>query len=273
MVGKRTILGVVIGTVALYSILSGESTNASCSFVNPLGLRFDSAAYAVVMPTPDTVEAGYRGAYDVHLDVWDSIRERLFGSSVHGQLAELVRYGGPWDKRLVDTGREVILVPWDLSGSGSCDPTPWDHSYRWLSPDSSYLVIGSVREPKYWTRNRPVIDIPPSRFVYPGPWYDPQSLDHIFVQLPGEDTAKAESRLAGADRSHLNPVTLFSIYQAMPTYRDAESDPDGAEARIEHWEATNSELLNNFIVLKMIRFAKARVQAIREYCTEAERCG
>lgn len=78
--------------------------------------------------------------------------------------------------------------------------------------------------------------------------------------------------LARADRSPLSAVALHSLYQAMPTWDEAENDPEGAEARRGKWEAENPSLLENFLVLRMLRFTRARVLAIQEYCSRSDDC-
>jgi hypothetical protein len=122
--------GLVIGAVGVTSVLIAKSSVSGCITVDPWGLRFDSMAYSVVIPTSDTIEVGSRGAVDVPLGFWKSLEEIILGSPVHGQLANLVRYDGPWADRLKEQNEDVLIVPWDIGESPSCVLIPWTRSYR-----------------------------------------------------------------------------------------------------------------------------------------------
>ena len=255
----------IIGAVALASSSAERSAGSVCSFVHPLGIRFDSLTHAVVIPTPDTLEAGARGVRELELTFWESLREKLFGSQVHGQVASIVLQGGPGSQQLEEAfaardSRQVLLVPWTLDGDGSCDPAPWHRSYRWLRPDSAFFVVGVRRAPRYWKNGRPVIDIPPFQYVYPGPWFD--DLDALEVSLPGEDPEDVRAMLAGLDPSPLSPLEFFSLYEAMPTWEEAENEPQRVEQRLRRWEAEHPELLETLVSQNMLRRARAWVHEI-----------
>jgi hypothetical protein len=268
---RLTLAVLVTGAVGLTSVLPGRSSGSSCMFVEPWGLRFDAHAYAVVVPMGDTIEVGSQGAFDISFGFWASLKERIFGSPVHGQLARLVRYDGPWEGRLEGDDQDILIVPWGTSGTGSCAPIPWPESYRWLSPDSVFLVIGVPREPRHWKDKRPVIDMQ-APYIYPGPYFNLESLNDVLVSLAGDAQSHVDSMLEAADRSLPSPVTLFEMYQAMPTFREARCQPDSADAALRNWEAANPELLKNYLLLKMFRFAKAWIQEYRECCAEDPDC-
>lgn len=62
------------------------------------------------------------------------------------------------------------------------------------------LVIGMKREPRYWKDDLPMVDMQFS-YVYPGPYYDIESLSRVAVSLEGEAQPHVDSLLASAELS------------------------------------------------------------------------
>jgi hypothetical protein len=93
------------------------------------------------------------------------------------------------------------------------------------------------------------------------------------VSLPGEARRHVDSVLAATDRSLPSPQALFEVYRALPTYRDAFVDPSRTAVRLRAWEAWSAALLDNCLILKMLRLAKAEVRAIRDSHAEQGREG
>ena len=258
----------VMGIVGLTVDFPHEGASPPCVISLPLGLRIDSEYHAVVVPTEDTVEVGAQGALGGSLD------DRVFDRRIHGQVAVVSVHGGRFaaqlEERLVSQHRkQLALVPWQLVGDGTCDLGPWERSYRWLPADSAVFLVGPLREPRFWEKQPPVVDLPPATYVYPHPSFDDEL--QLYVVLDGETHEQVDSFLATLDRSPITPYEFLSLYEALPTYEECETQPEHVEQRLRRWEASHPVLLNRLVVQKMLRFARSRSQEIRTSANDRSR--
>jgi hypothetical protein len=230
--------------VLLASSLSGEPRTASspreggdsrgatglCSLVNILerGRRIDAIAF-VGSAAPDTLHAGPGPVQHSNAAGHSGSGRRR---AIYGQVVRVERVESLATSRLgaalASVGNEAVVVPWDYDAS--CVPVPWDRSARWVTPGTSAVLLGRLRESADWVGGRPTFDVTPDADAYqPGRY--------------ARDWAK-DSILSGAE--------FLDLYERLPHYATFASSPDSAIAPVLRWRRERPELARKPVAREII---------------------
>jgi hypothetical protein len=196
------------------TIPAGDTLAAArCSRIPFLvfGAKGMRVAYVLGTAAADTVLAG---PATVQYDTGDGHFGRGPDRPIHGQQFIVSRIGSP--TQLPPTVPRVVLVPWDYGPD--CRPTPWGRSARWLETNEQTLIVGSLREPRYWANGIPTIDV---SMLGPHPY--PQH----------ESSFRATEPALSADE-------LFTLLEALPDAEHVDSAPVEAIVAFQRWAAANA---------------------------------
>jgi hypothetical protein len=132
---------------------------------------------------------------------------------IHGQRFAVEHIGSP--ASLPPSVTSVVLVPWDYGAD--CRTTPWGRSARWLPANERTLIIGSLRETRYWANGVPTVDV---HLLGPHPYPQHEA------NRPLRDSA-------------LTADELFTLLEALPDAERLESAPLQAIAAFREWTIAN----------------------------------
>ncbi len=196
-------------------LLSFPIDASACSKMAYRTVASPGTSHFIAVATPDTVLAGAGAVeYRVAPGHFGPATER----SIHGQVVELKRTGGPAAERL-EGHTHALLVPWDYGSD--CVPTPWANSARWVDLGEPGLFIADLRDAEFWAGDLPTFDIHV-------PQYQP------FRHRP-------EDRRTPRDAEAMTMDELFSLYDVLPVARPGVS-PDEAIRPLLAWARQNPEL-------------------------------
>lgn len=205
--------------------------------------RRQPVVYFVAEPTPDTAYAG------MYTDAAYPGTEQQRPRRIYGQVVRVQRIAGAGAEALErtlagDPHRRAVVISHDLGAA--CEDIP--RSGRWLpsSPRPGFFVA-SIRHPQRWAGGLPTFEVhPPS--PYPCP-YGGQFLDKYVRAYPRWDVPT------------LSADECFDLYAALPGWSEIAADPHAAFRPVWRWRARHPHLAEAFPARRMLREARATIQA------------
>ncbi len=193
----------------LLGALAGEGARAEssrCKLLLHFALKGPRTVHVLGAARPDTVLAG---GGPVQYTTGDGHFGPGTDRPIYGQVVAIDRIGTSATASLPPGVSSVVIVPWDYSAK--CRPTPWTAGARWLPVGERGLVVGVLREPRFWTGGIPTLDVhvtdvqpyPQKRDRSPVATDSLLTVDELFTLL---ETVPDEDRLDSAPLEAVTPV-------------------------------------------------------------------
>jgi hypothetical protein len=168
---------------------------------------------------------------------------------VYGQVVGVERVGEPWQSLLPRGTREVVLVPWDYAAD--CSPVFWSRSARWLAPGTSGLFRGTLREPRYWVRGRPTLDV-----------FAPEFEPYPMAAGLARDLRIGRSSDAPLPEM-LSPADALEFLSRLPTDSAAWAQPDTAVAAVRRWAEAHPNLAARWPAATVLHWLVSHAEDMR----------
>jgi hypothetical protein len=200
---------------------SRDAAHAFCSLRGYPGLVTPDAVFFVGTARPDTVFAGPgQVEFTVATGHFGPAQDR----DIYGQLVHVERFGGPGSTLSAASDSVVVVVPWDYDGS--CHPTPWTKSARFVGPRKRGFFMPRPRAVEHWVGGRPTFD----------------ALTPQFEAFPNE-MDRGFRRAVRGGQGILFADELFELFERAPDIESLASSHWSAAEPLMAWARASPERL------------------------------